>query len=159
MAIASELVAPIDVDLRAEDKTFNIIKGMEKLNTMDLSMDDTSEDIQPGLWVEKTSTGCQLPSSQGLAQVYPVMVGNNQFDSIASGKITVIVGGGFLYETTQVESDSYTVGQLLTVNNATGKLQVASNGDTVVAKIWSYDSTKLVATVEALSSAYILHAL
>lgn len=148
MAILPELVAPITVDLRAIDETFNIIKGMENLNYTDFKMDDPTLTINPGLWVKITTTGCTLPGAAGLPNVYPVVVGNNEYDSIATKQVSVVVNGGWRYKTTQFVAASYSIGDLLAVA-ATGQLQAAGSGY-AVAKVDAYDSVKNILTVKVL---------
>lgn len=151
MSIASELVAPITVDLRAEDNTFNIIKGIEHVNYMDLVIDTAAQNLLPGLWVMKTSTGCVLPTSDGLANVYPVIVGNNEYDSLAIGSVTVGVGGGWLYKTTQFTAASYSIGDNLMIAGTTGKLVAQTSTNAIVARVWAYDSVKAIMTVLVLN--------
>ena len=148
MGIPAELVAPITVDLRADDNTFNIIKGLEHLNYEDFKMDTPSQTINPGMWVKKTATGCLLADGTTLP-LYPVVVGNNEYDSIATGNVTVIIGYGWIYSTTQFSGSSFTIGALLTVDS-TSKLEVADDTDPIVAKVYAYDAVKGVLTVEVL---------
>lgn len=150
MSLQSDLIAPITVDLRAEDLSFNIIKGIEDVKYMDLKQDDTSAAFAPGSWVVTTATGAAVvPGGNGPANVYPVLVGNDQSDSLATGHLTVAVGGGFLAETTKFVAASYTVGGNLTVKS-TG-LQTAGMNDAIVARVWAYDSDKQVLTILVLN--------
>lgn len=145
MSLPTELIAPITVDLRAEDPKFDVIKGIEKMNLTDLKR-DSAFDVEEGDWVRKTATGAALPQTgNAVAHVYPVVVGNNRYDAIATGNVTVAVNGGFIYRTKKFVAGSYSVGQNLCVKDlgAGEKTPSAAGGsDAIVARVWSYDAAK-----------------
>lgn len=146
----AELVAPISVDLRAEDLSFDIIKGLEHLQYMDGKQDDLSASFSAGDWVIKTATGfAVVPAGNGPAGVYPVIVGNNQYDAQASGHLTVAVGSGFLVKTNKFVAGSYVINQNLTVKS--NGLQGAGGSDAIIARIYDYDSVKGVMTILVLN--------
>lgn len=144
MALPQELVAPVTVDLRAEDLKLDIVKGIEHVNYMDGKLD--SGDVSAGDWVRKTSTGFAVPQTgNAVAHVYPVLTGNDQYDALATGNVTVVVNGGFIYKTKKIVAGSYTVGQNLCVKDlgAGEKIPSAAGvNDAVVARVWSWDSAK-----------------
>lgn len=155
MAIQSELVAPISVDLRAEDLSFDIIKGIEHINYQDGKQDDASASFAPGDWARKTSTGYAVPQTgNAVANVYPVVVGNNQYDALATGQLTVGVGGGFIYKTTKFVAGSYTIGQNLCVKDLGAGEKVpsaAGANDAIVGRVFDYDSVKGVMSILVLN--------
>lgn len=144
MALPQELVAPVTVDLRAEDLLLEITKGIEHVNYIDGKLD--AGDVAPGDWVRKTTTGFAVPQvGNAVAHVFPVVVGNNQFDSLATGNVTVITNGGFIYKTKKFVAGSYSVGTNLCVKDlgAGEKIPSAAGGsDAIVARVWSYDAAK-----------------
>jgi hypothetical protein len=155
MAIQSELVAPISVDLRAEDLSFDIVKGIEHINYQDGKQDDSTASFAPGDWATKTSTGFAVPATgNAVGNVYPVVTGNNQYDSLATGNLTVAVGGGFMYKTNKFVAGSYTIGQNLCVKNLGGGEKVpsaAGSNDAIVARVYDYDSVKGIMTILVLN--------
>jgi len=154
MATQSELVAPITVDLRAPDLDFDIIKGIEHVNYQDGALVDKTLTVAPGDWMTKASNGFVVPATgNAVPNVYPVCVGNTQYDSIATGDLTVIVNGGFLYQTNKFVAGSYTVGQNLCVKDLGGGERVpsaAGSNDAIVARVYDYDSVKGIMTIQVL---------
>jgi hypothetical protein len=158
MTLPQELVAPITVDLRnpATEYYFDIIKGLENINYVDAPL--ASGNFSPGDWAWKTASGfAPPPTGNAPANVYPVVVGNNEYDSLATGNISVIEGGHFMYNTTKLVAASYTLGQNLCVKNLGGGEQIpsaAGSSDAVVARV--YDMNVIlgignVYTVEVLN--------
>lgn len=154
MAIQSELVAPISVDLRAEDKGFNIIKGIEHVNYKDEALYDKTLSVLPGEWMTKTANGLEVPGSgNAVGNVYPVVVGNSQYDAVATGQLTILVGGGFIYETNKFATGSYTVGQALCVKDLGSGERVpsaAGGSDAIVARVYAYDAAKGLMQIQVL---------
>jgi hypothetical protein len=151
MALPQELVSPISVDLRAEELKLDIVKGIEFLKVIDGKLD--SGDAEEGDWVKRTATGFAPPSSSSVAHVYPVITGNNRYDSLATGQVTVAVGGGFIYKTKKFVSGSYAVGDKLCVKDLGGGEMVpsaAGGSDAVVARVFSYDAAKGIMEIEVL---------
>ena len=138
MTLPQELVAPITVDLRKQSYLFDIIKGLEHVNYLDAPL--ASGNFAPGDWCVKTSNGFAPPATgNAAANVYPVVVGNNEYDSLATGNITVIEGGGFMYNTTKLVAASYSLGQNLCVKDLGGGEQIpsaAGASDAVVARVY-----------------------
>jgi hypothetical protein len=155
MGTQPELVAPITVDLRAPDLDFDIIKGIEHVNYKDEALVVQTLNVGPGDWMVTSSAGLVAPTSgTAVANTYPVCVGNNQFDAIATGDLTIIVGGGYLYQTNKFVVGSYTVGQSLTVKTlnaaGTGVLGAASGSDPILARVYAFDSVNGVMQVQVL---------
>jgi hypothetical protein len=151
MSIASELVAPISVDLRAEDLKMDIVKGIEHISPIDGKL-AAGLDVEPGDWVVKTATGFdKCPAGNGVPHVFPVWTGNNQYDALATGNVTVLQAGGFIYKTTKFVAGSYTVGQNLTVKNQSLVPEAAGGSDAIVARVYSYDSAKGIMEIQVLN--------
>ena len=145
----AELIAPISEDLRADKPAWEITKGIEKVNYLDLKNDTPATAFAAGDWVVRTSTGCAaVPSGNGPAAL-PVLVGNDQYDSQATGQLTVAVGGGFMAKTTKYKAGSYTVGASLCVKS--DGLQVAGANDAIVARVMAYDSVKAIMEILVLN--------
>lgn len=150
MAVLPDLVAPITVDLRLPDLSFDIIKGLEHVNYQDVTLDNPALSVPKGTWLQKTATGANaIPSGNGPEDVYPVVVGNDEYDSLATGNVTLLIGGGFLVQTQNYVAGSYTIGQDLTAKS-TG-IQAAGGSDAVVARVWAYDSVNSVLTYLVLN--------
>ena len=150
MSVLPELVAPITVDLRKPDLSFDVIKGLEHVNYVDVVLDNKSLQVPKGTWLQKTSTGANaIPAGNGPEDVYPVVVGNDEYDALATGNVTLLVGGGFIVQTTNFVAGSYTIGQDLTAKS-TG-IQAAGSGDALVARVWAYDSVNQVLTYLVLN--------
>lgn len=139
MSLPQELVAPITTDLRAEDLKFDIVKGIEHVNYIDGKLD--AGDVEEGDWVVKTSTGFALPGASS-EKAYPVVTGNNRYDALATGNVTVIVGGGFIYKTKKYAVDSYVVGQALTIKGSSPLPQAAGGSDIVCGRVYAIDAAK-----------------
>ena len=147
MALPQELVAPITVDLRAEDLKFDIIKGIEHVNYIDGKLD--SGDVEEGDWVQKTATGFAPPPS-GSVKCYPVVTGNNRYDAMATGDVTVIVNGGWIYQTKKFTPGSYTVGQALTIKGSSTVPQANGGSDITCGRVFAYDAAKGVMSILVL---------
>lgn len=141
MSILPELVAPISVDLRASNENFDVIKGIEHINYQDVKLVNPALSVTPGQWMTLSSTGLVVPATgNAVPNVYPVVVGNNEYDSIATGDLTIAVSGGFVYRTNQYVAGSYTVGQNLCVKNLGGGEMVpsaAGSNDAIVARVFA----------------------
>jgi hypothetical protein len=155
MSTQPELVAPISVDLRAPDLSFDIVKGIEHINYQDYPLVDPTLTVTPGDWMTLSSSGLVVPATgNAVPNVFPVIVGNNQFDSIATGNLTVGIAGGFVYQTTKYVAGSYTVGQNLCVKNLGGGERVpsaAGANDSIVARVLAIDTVKNVMTILVLN--------
>lgn len=154
MAIAQELVAPITVDLRAENYDFNIYKGIEHVNYIDGALVDTTLSVTPGDWMTKSASGFVVPATgNAVPNVYPVVVGNNEYDSIATGDLTVAAGGGFIYQTKKYVPGSYTVGMNLCVKNLGGGERIpspAGGSDAIVARVFDLNTVTGVMLIQVL---------
>ena len=151
MSLPQELVAPVTEDLRKEDLKFDIIKGIEHVNYQDGKLD--AGDVEEGDWVRKTATGFAVPNASQ-TRCFPVVTGNNRYDSKATGNVTVIVGGNWIYQTTKFVAGSYTVGQALTVKDLGGGEKVpsaAGSGDVVCGRVFAYDAAKGILTIEVVT--------
>jgi len=154
MALPSELIAPISVDLRAEDLKLEVIKGLEKMLVTDGTL-ATGVDVDAGDWVLKTSTGFgAVPTGNAQPHVFPVVVGNSQYDALATGNVSVAVGGGFIYRTKKFVAGSYTLGQSLCVKDLGAGEKVPSAAgvnDAIVARVWNYDAAKGIMEILVLN--------
>jgi len=138
----AELVAPIGVDLRKEDNRMNIVKGIEYVKPKDEVMQAAvvAGGCDAGDWLVKGAGGLSYPTTTAVANTYPVWVGNDQFDSQATGNATILVGGGFIYRTTKYVAGSYVEGQNLTVKSLGGGERVpsaAGGSDPIVARVYT----------------------
>ena len=153
MALPQELLAPISEDLRKEINKFDIVKGIEHVNYIDGKL-AAGKDVEEGDWVVGTSTGFDVPPTSQ-KKCFPVVTGNNRYDALATGNVTVIVGGGFIYQTTKFVAGSYTVGQALTVKDLGAGEKVpsaAGSGDVICGRVYSYDSAKGIMQILVLNS-------
>lgn len=156
MAIPQELVAPITEDLRAEDKKFDIVKGIEHINYVDGKwVPGKNVAVEEGDWVTKTNDGYDvIAGGNGVPNVYPVVEGNNRYDAIATGNVTVAHGGGFMYETKKFVPGAYTVGANLTVKDLGGGEKVpslAGANDAIVARVEEFNAATGVMKISVLN--------
>lgn len=134
----SERIVPITEDLRKEDHRFDIIKGIEQVKSKDEVMVSAlaTAGVEAGDWAVKGANGLEAPGASAVANTYPVWVGNDQYDAVATGKATIIIGGGFVYRTTKFATGTYTAGQNLTVKG--GKVPCAAEeGDPILCRVYS----------------------
>ena len=153
--MSNELVAPITVDLRQENYNFNIVKGIEHVNYDDqLNVAGPSLAVNPGDWMTLASTGLVVPATgNAVPNVYPVVVGNNEYDAQATGNLTIITNGGFIYQTNKYVAGSYTVGQNLCVKNLGGGERVpsaAGANDAIVARVFAINVSTGVMLIQVL---------
>jgi len=137
-----EIVAPISQDLRREDQRMDIIKGIEHIHPKDEVMTTAvkTAGVSAGDWLVKGASGLDFPTATAVANTYPVWVGNDQFDSQATGKATILVGSGFIYRTTKFVAGVYTAGLNLTVKDLGGGEVVpsaAGGTDPVLARVYT----------------------
>lgn len=151
----SELIAPITSDLRAPDNRMDIIKGNEFLKLQDVVLDPAlvgQGTVELGDWLVKGSGGTMVDvGASAVANTYPVYVGNDQFDAQATGQVTLLLGGGFIYRTTKYTAGSYTVGQNLTVKGVGNRLpQAAGGSDPVLCRVFTAPDSKGVMEIQVL---------
>jgi len=150
----AELVAPITEDLRKEDQRMDIIKGVEKVNLKDEKL-SAGLATESGDWLVKDDTETLVaPSVTAVANTFPVWVGNDQFDSQATGQATLVTSGGFIYRTTKFASGSYTAGQNLTVKDLGGGEKVpsaAGGSDPVLARVYTAPDAAGVMEIHVLN--------
>ena len=153
MSTLPELVAPITSDLRQPDNRFDVIKGIEYLKPKDEKFAPGSS-WDMGDWATKTAAGAvQPPVTTGVANTYPVIVGNTQYDSQATGQLTLAIGGGFIYRTSKFVAGSYVEGNNLTVKDLGGGERVpslASGGDAILARVYTAPDAKGVMEILVL---------
>lgn len=142
MAAQPELVAPIAVDLRQTDNRLNIVKGIEFVKPKDEVMQAAvvTGGTDAGDWLVKGAGGLSYPTTTAVANTFPVWVGNDQYDSQATGNATLLLGGGFIYRTTKYVAGSYVEGQNLTVKNLGGGERVPSSAggsDPILARVYT----------------------
>ncbi len=136
--MVTELIAPITEDLRKEDRRMDIIKGQEGMIVKDETMVAAlaTAGVETGDWVVKGASGLEAPGAEAVANTYPVLVGNDQTDAKATGKATIILGGGIIYRTVKFAAGSYTAGQNLTIKG--GKVPTAAEaGEPVLCRVYS----------------------
>ena len=154
MALA-EIVAPITQDLRQPDNRMDIIKGIETIHPKDevMSAAVKTAGVEAGDWLVKDASGLSLPTTTAVPNTYPVWVGNNQFDSQATGQATIIVASSFIYRTNKFVAGSYTAGQNLTVKDLGGGEKVpsaAGGSDPVLARVYTAPDASGVMEIEVL---------
>lgn len=151
--MAAELIAPISVDLRAEDTRMDIVKGIEFVNYKDEKLNaSVTATVEAGDWLVLDNDGTLVePGASAVANTYPVFVGNDQFDAQATGQCTLIVGGKFNYRTNKYEAGSYTAGQNLTIKGSSRKLQAAGGSDPVLARVYKSPDAKGIMEVTVLN--------
>ena len=147
--LPQELVAPITVDLRADDLKFDIVKGIEHVNYIDGKLD--AGDVEEGDWVVKTSTGFALPGASSV-KAFPVVTGNNRYDALATGNVTVIVGGNWIYQTKKFSGSGFIVNQELTIKGSVAMPQAAAPGDVICGRVYAYDAAKGVMSILVLNN-------
>jgi hypothetical protein len=149
-----ELIAPITSDLRQPDNRFDIIKGIEFVKYKDEKY-TAGASFEMGDWVEKNASGAVAPANAaGRANVYPVVVGNDQFDSQATGQLTLALGGGFIYRTTKFVAGSYVEGNNLCVRDlGLGEKvpSLAGVNDAIVARVYTAPDSKGVMEILVLN--------
>lgn len=151
-------VAPISEDLRALDLRMDIQKGLEKMLTLDGPLDNQALVVDMGDWLMKTTTGFNAPpTGNAVPHVFPVITGNQQYDGLATGGVTVVIGGGIVYLTNKFVPGSYTIGQNLCVKSLSAGTEqdlwpsAAGSNDAVVARVLAYDSVKLTMLIQVLN--------
>lgn len=149
----TELITPINVDLRADSPRLDIIKGIEHINVKDEVLTaglQTSE----GDWLVKGASGLAAPGTTPVANTYPVWVGNDQFDGQATNQATIVLGGGFIYRTTKYAAGTYVAGQNLTVKNlGAGEMVPSAAGvnDPILCRVYTAPDAKGIIEIEVLN--------
>ena len=135
----NELFVPVTEDLRLPDLKFDIVKGLEIVSSMthDKAKDPALPETAQGDWVVLNNAGVlEAVGAAALANTYPVLVGDDSFDTKASGKLTIIMGGGYVVQTNKYQVGSYTVGTNLTVKGVGEKtVCVAGGSDPILARV------------------------
>lgn len=151
--MATELIAPITEDLRADDNRMDIVKGMEHLNLTD-EVIGTGLNFELGDWAVLGQNGLEVSGGTGVGNTYPIWVGNDQLDSKATGKATIITNGGFRYRTTKFAAGSYVEGQNLTVKDLGGGVNLipsaAGGGDAILCRVYKRPDSKGVMEITVL---------
>jgi len=137
--VTPEFIAPITVDLSTPDNQMDIIKGLEHINLVDVKFDPTLVlPVEPGDWMVKGATGQMVePGVAAVASTYPIWVGNTQYDSMATGNLTLITNGGFIYRTNKYVAGVYPVGSNLTIKGLIRVPQLAAGADPVLARVFT----------------------
>ena len=142
--VSSELFTPVTEDLRQPDNRFDIVKGLEianqKLHDKTIDPALASAGVEAGDWVVlQDDDTVAAPSSTAVANTYPVWTGTDTFDSKATGKATIIMGGGFCARSSKyAQGPTYHVGDALTVKDLGGGEKVvspASGSDPILARV------------------------
>ena len=137
--MANEEFVPVTDDLRLGDTRFDIVKGLELVSQMlnDLPINPSLTSVVAGDWVVLGNDGTLSAVGSGsVPNTYPVWVGNDSFDSIATGKATVIMGGGYRVQTSKYDkSASYSVGSNLTLKGSASVPTLAGGSDAWVARV------------------------
>lgn len=148
--MAAELIAPITEDLRASDNRMDIIKGIEHVNYQDVVLNTAVVATELGDWLVKGASSASQATSTGVGNTYPVFVGNDQLDAKATGKVTLLVGGGFIYRTTKFVAGSYAAGDNLTVKS--GLVPGPAGGsDAILARVYTAPDSKGVMEILVLN--------
>ena len=137
----AELFVPVTEDLRLPDQQFDIVKGVEiaseKSHDKVIGSALKTAGVTAGQWVVLNDSN-ELEANGGAAvpNCYPVWVGNDSFDSQATGKATIIMGGGIMVQSKWYNAaPSYVVGMPLTVKTADGKLTEATGTEAILARV------------------------
>jgi hypothetical protein len=150
----AELIAPIAEDLRKEDLRMDIIKGIEHLKYKDEKF-AAGVSCAMGDWLVLNNAGAlEAPSATAVPNTYPVVVGNDQYDSQATGQGTILLGGDFVYRTNKFAPGVYTVGMSLTVKDLGAGEKVpcqAAVNDPILARVYKAPDAKGVIEILVLS--------
>src|SRR5271170_1439240 len=103
LVTTNEEFVPITDDFRQPDNDFDIIKGLEIVQNevRDFPIDPSlSGVLTAGQWGLLTDSGTlTTPGATGVGNTYPVWSGSEQYDSLATGGATVIMGGNYQVRT------------------------------------------------------------
>jgi hypothetical protein len=141
--LPTENIAPVTGDMRAPDLLFDIIKGIENVNYIDGRWDKT-QDVEEGDWVCATANGFEAPGTTA-KMAFPVVTGNNRYDAIATGNVTIADCPGMIFQTKKFVPGSYVVGQALTVKDLGNGEKIpsaAGSSDQVCGRVFAMDAAK-----------------
>jgi len=145
-----ENMTPLSADLTKPDYSFDIVRGLESLVRVDKSIgiDPATTKtalFSEGQWGKLTDTGAVVPATAtASANTFPIFAGNasGRSDVHATGMVTLLMGGRFIYKTTQYDTSvaaaSYVSGAPLTVKAVVGFDRVptlAAGADVVLARV------------------------
>ncbi len=145
-----ENMTPLTSDLTKPDESFNIVRGLENLIRVDkpIGIDPATTKtaiFSEGQWGKLTDTGTVVPATATpSANTFPIFAGNalDRSDVHATGMVTLLMGGRFIYKTTQYDTNvavaSYLSGAPLTVKAIVGVDRVptlAAGTDPILARV------------------------
>ena len=140
--MADEILVPVQVDLTKEDNLLDIIRGLENVQREDAVLADTATFAEGDWAVLNDSNELEAPSATPVFNTYPVWAGNNEgrSDVAATGKATIILND-FIYRTTKFDdTQTYNVGDGLTIKDLGGGERVptlVSGSQPVIARVKS----------------------
>jgi hypothetical protein len=150
-----EEFVPVTEDFRQPDNDFDIIKGLELVQNevRDFPIDPTLNGVLTiGQWGVLTDSGTLVePGSTGVGNTYPVWSGSEQFDSLATGNATVIMGGNYQVRTSHYDTtQTYHAGSNLTVKNGFYPT-LAGGSDAILARVVAIPDASGVITILVLN--------
>jgi hypothetical protein len=153
VSIATSRTVPVTEDLTTNDLTFNILRGTEIVNRVDVPL-SPGVSLVKGEWAVINSSGLAVRAgATGLAQTYPVFAGVERYDVAATGDVTVLMGPyGLIFQTNMYNANLTTVGQEVAINNGGVGASVpilAVTGDYVVAMVVAVGSNYI--NIQSLS--------
>jgi hypothetical protein len=131
-------VVPVATDLTLPESRLNILRGFEKMHRVDHKI-GAGVSLELGDWAVLNNNGeLVAPGATSVANTYPVIAGNDRFDSKITGQATVVMNSPIIAKTAKMVAGSYNVGSELTVKNlGAGEkiLSIAAVGDYVLARV------------------------
>lgn len=151
--ISQNRVVPLQEDLTKEDLRLNVLRGHENMFRVDKKF-ATGESLQLGEWGCLQNDGTMArPSAVPVAETYLVFCGNERYDSMATGQVTLIMNSSIIIKTNRFDaSASYAAGSLLSVKDlgaGEAGVTLASPGEYCVGKVQEVGSGYLVIEVSA----------
>jgi hypothetical protein len=115
-----ENVVPLTQDLLVDTPKLEIIRGLELIQRVDEKFAE-GEVFAEGDWAVLNDDGeLEAPGATPKKNCYPVWCGNaeGRTDVLATGKLTIIKGGRFIYRTSKYDKTvTYSAGDALTVKD------------------------------------------
>jgi len=155
LVTTNEEFVPITDDFRQPDNDFDIIKGLELVQNevRDFPIDPSLSGVLTiGQWGVLTDSGTlTTPGATGVGNTYPVWSGSEQYDSLATGGATVIMGGNYQVRTSHYDkTQTYHAGSNLTVKNGFYPT-LAGGSDAILARVVAIPDAAGVLTILVLN--------
>jgi hypothetical protein len=151
--ISQNRVVPLQEDLTKEDLRLNVLRGHESMFRVDKKFAQ-GESLQLGEWGCLQNDGTVArPGATPVAETYLVFCGNERFDAMATGQVTLIMNSPVIIKTNRYnQAASYSVGSLLSVKDlgaGEANLTLAAAGEFCVGKVQEVGSGYLIVEVFA----------